>query len=167
MNNDMKRLTWIVVLVLTVSIGANIYLWHHQPTEQTTIEHDTLWRDTVINDPQPAETINTGRVVYIKVAVPQPQTRPDTVHDSIEVPIPIEQKRYDDSLYTAWVSGYQPALDSILLRLPTITETVTKTIVKPAPRLSLGIQVGVGIGLLQRQPDIYLGIGAQYNLWRR
>ena len=167
MNDDMKRLTWIVLLVLTVSIGANIYLWQHQPTEQTTIEHDTLWRDTVIHDPQPAETINTGRVVYIKVAVPQPQTQRDTVHDSIDVPVPIAQRRYDDSLYTAWVSGYQPALDSILLRLPTVTYTITRTIVTPSPRLTLGIQVGAGIGILQHHPDIYVGIGAQYNLWRR
>ena len=167
MNDDMKRLTWIVLLVLTVSIGANIYLWHHQHTEQTTIEHDTLWRDTVIHDPQPAETINTGRVVYIKVAVPQPQTQRDTVHDSIDVPVPIAQRRYDDSLYTAWVSGYQPALDSILLRLPTVTYTITRTIVTPSPRLTLGIQVGAGIGILQHHPDIYVGIGAQYNLWRR
>lgn len=161
----MKKLVLIISLLLAASIIVNIWQCSHQPTEQTTIEHDTVWKDTTIYEPQAAETINTGRVVYIKI--PQPQTRPDTVHDSIDVPIPIMQKRYDDSLYTAWVSGYQPALDSILLRLPTVTNTITRTIVTPSPRLTLGIQMGAGIGLLQHQPDIYVGIGAQYNLWRK
>ena len=77
------------------------------------------------------------------------------------------QKRYEDTLYTAWVSGYEPALDSIDLRLPTVTETVTKTIVKPSPLFSVGIQMGAGGGIFSRQPDIYIGVGGQLNLWRK
>jgi hypothetical protein len=128
------------------------------------IERDTVYNDTTIYKPVPVDSHKTGEIVYIRV--PYPVAVPgDTIHDSIDVPVPIIQKRYDDSLYTAWVSGFSPALDSINLRLPTITETVTKTIVKPAPRLSLGIQAGAGVGVFSRQPDIYLGVGAQWRLW--
>ena len=87
--------------------------------------------------------------------------------DSMVIALPIVQKRYEDSLYTAWVSGYEPALDSINLRLPTVTETVTKTIVKPSPLITFGVQAGAGFGIINRKPDIYLGVGAQINLWRK
>lgn len=163
----MKRAFWIIMAFFMVSIAVNVWQWKNRPVPGVVVERDTAWRDSIIREPQPAETIHTGRVVYIKVAVPQPHTRPDTVHDSIEVSVPIVQKQYDDSLYTAWVSGYEPNLDSINLRLPTITETVTKTIVKPSPLITFGIQAGAGWGVFQRQPDVYIGFGGQINLWRK
>ena len=160
----MKKALWIVVAVLTVSIAVNVWQWKNQPEAETRVEHDTVWRDSIIREPAPAETINTGKVVYIKIPVPGER---DTIRDSIEVPIPIVQKRYEDSLYTAWVSGYDPALDSIDLRLPTITETITKTIVKPSPLITFGVQVGGGYGVFNRKPDVYVGVGGQINLWRK
>ena len=163
----MKQAFGIILALLLISIGVNVWQWRSQPEASVVVEHDTIWKDTVIREPMPSETIQTGRVVYIKVAVPQPQTQHDTIRDSIEVPVPIIQKRYDDSLYTAWVSGFEPALDSIDLRLPTITETITKTIVKRSPLFSVGIQTGAGFGIISRQPDIYIGVGGQLNLWRK
>ncbi len=151
--------------MLVVSIAINCWQCSRQPQESTVVKRDTVWKDTTIYEPQAAETINTGRVVYIKVAVPQPQTQQDTVHDSIEVPAPIVQKRYDDSLYTAWVSGFEPALDSINIHQREVLTTVTKTVVQPAPRLSVGVQAGAGIGIFSRQPDVYIGVGAQWRLW--
>ena len=161
----MKKAFWIITAVLIVSIALNVWQCSHQPEPSVVVERDTVWKDSIIREPVAAETIQTDRVVYIKVAVAQPQTRPDTVHDSIEVPVPIVQKRYDDSLYTAWVSGFEPNLDSILIHQREITTTVTKTIVKPAPRLSVGIQAGGGFGIINKQPDIYIGVGAQWRLW--
>ena len=162
----MKKGFWIVVALLAASIAMNVWFWTTEPEPSIVIKRDTVWKDSIIREPLPAETINTGRVVYLRIPVPGPSDT-ITLHDSIDVPVPIYQKRYDDSLYTAWVSGYEPNLDSIDLRLPTITETVTKTIVKPAPRLSLGIQAGAGYGVINRKPDIYVGVGAQVNLWRK
>ena len=163
----MKRAFWIVVWLLAVSVAVNVWQWRNQPVPGVVVERDTVWRDSIIQEPVAAETIQTDRVVYIKVAVAQPHTRPDTVHDSIEVPVPIVQKRYDDSLYTAWVSGFEPNLDSIRLYHPTIVETITKTILKPSPLITFGIQAGAGLGVFQRQPDLYIGFGGQINLWRK
>ena len=161
----MRGCWWALVGLIALSFITNIYLLSRPEPEPTVvIERDTVWNDTTIYKPMPAETVDIGKTVYLRIPYPVPAGR-DTIHDSIDVPIPIIQKRYDDSLYTAWVSGFDPNLDSIYLRLPTITETVTKTIVKPAPRLSLGIQAGAGVGVFSRQPDIYLGIGAQWRLW--
>ena len=162
----MKKGFWIVVALLIASVSMNVWFWQTVPEPSIVIERDTVWKDSIIREPVPAETIDIGKTVYIKVPVPK-YLPGDTVHDSIEVSIPIMQKRYEDSLYTAWVSGYEPALDSINLRLPTITETVTKTIVKPLPLITVGLQVGGGYGVFNRKPDIYVGVGAQVNLWRK
>ena len=193
----MKKGFWIVVAVLAASIAMNVWFWTSEPEIETILKRDTVWRDTVIHDPAPAETINTGRVVYIRVPVKSgggltgdsprcativaqtgtvPMARPmdqnaGTVpmarEDSIDVPIPIVQKRYEDSLYTAWVSGFEPKLDSIWLYTPEIQTTAIKTVYEPTPLLTLGVQVGGGYGLIHRQPDIYVGIGGQINLWPR
>lgn len=164
----MKKGFWIVVAVLAASIAMNVWFWTSEPEIETILKRDTVWRDTAIYEPQPAETVNTGRVVYIRVPMPgERDTLRDTIRDSIDVPIPIVQKRYEDSLYTAWVSGFEPKLDSIRLYTPEIQTTVTKTVYEPTPLLTLGVQVGGGYGLIHRQPDIYIGIGGQINLWPR
>ena len=154
--------------MLAASIAINVWFWTTEPEPSIVIKRDTVWKDSIIREPLPAETINTGRVVYLRIPVPgKRDTLRDTIRDSIDIPVPIYQKRYEDSLYTAWVSGFEPKLDSIDLRLPTITETVTKTIVKPSPLFSVGIQAGAGIGVISRQPDFYIGVGGQLNLWRK
>ena len=161
----MKKALYFLLAAICLSVALNIWQCSRQPEESTVVEHDTVWKDTTIYEPQPAETVQTGRVVYIRV--PYLETTTDTVHDSIEVPIPIVQKRYEDSLYTVWVSGYEPNLDSIQLYQPEIFTTVTKTVVKPSPLITFGIQAGAGWGVFHRQPDVYIGFGGQINLWRK
>ncbi len=155
----MKKAFCIIALLLVASIVANVWLMNRDPVKETTTVHDTIWKDTSIYEPQPAETINTGRVVYIRV--PYPET--DTIHDSIEVSVPIMQKRYDDSLYTAWVSGFHPNLDSIRLHQREIVTTVTKYVEKPAKRLAIGPSIGVGYGIINGKPDVFAGVTVTWN----
>ena len=162
----MKKGFLFVVALLAASIAINVWFWTTEPEPSVVIERDTVWKDSIIREPLPAETIDIGKTVYIKVPVPE-YLPGDTVHDSIEVPVPIYQKRYEDSLYTAWVSGYRPNLDSIHLYLPEVQTSVTKTIVNPSPLITFGIQAGGGYGVINRKPDIYVGVGAQLNLWRK
>ena len=157
----------VVILALFIlSVATNVWLIKRgqvEPEPQVVIEHDTLWRDSTITKPVAADSTKTGEVVYIRIPYPVPG---DTIRDSIEVPIPIEQKRYDDSLYTAWVSGFRPALDSIRIYHPEITTTITKTIVQKAPRLSLGLSVGPGVSIdRDHHLGIYVGFTANYRLW--
>ena len=87
-----------------------------------------------------------------------------TVPDSANVVIPITQKVYEDSTYTAYVSGYRPQLDSLIFRMPREVVTI-KEYSKPK-RWGVGIQVGYGVnvsGTPQFSP--YIGIGVSYNLF--
>lgn len=146
------------------SVALNVGLLTRKVETVTRIERDTIWCDSIIREPVATDSVKK-ETVYIRV--PVEITRRDTVHDSIEVPVPIIQKRYEDSLYTAWVSGFRPRLDSISLHLPEITTTITQTIREPSPRITFGIQMGAGLGVINRQPDVYVGLGVQYNIFRK
>lgn len=161
-----KGCGWVILALFVLSIATNVWLLKRGQVEpQVIIEHDTLWKDTTIYKPAPVDSQKTGEIVYVKIPYPVP-TPGDTVRDSISVPIPIEQKRYEDSLYTAWVSGFRPALDSIRIYHPEITTTITKTIVQKAPRLSVGLSVGPGVSIdKERHMGIYVGFTANYRLW--
>lgn len=60
-------------------------------------------------------------------------------------------------------------VDSIALRFNvdypkiTQTQTITKTITKKK-HWNYGIQTGFGYGIYNRKPDLYIGVGFQYNM---
>lgn len=65
--------------------------------------------------------------------------------DSARVIVPITQKTYETDEYKAWVSGYEPELDSI--NIYRRTETVTNTLYLDKNRRRWGCMVGVGAGI--------------------
>ena len=87
-----------------------------------------------------------------------------TVPDSVNVVLPITQKVYDDANYTAYVSGYNPSLDSLIFKMPREVVTI-KEYSKPK-RWSVGVQVGYGV-TLKGTPQFapYVGVGVSYNLF--
>ena len=92
----------------------------------------------------------------------------DTVHpiciDSAGVNIPLTQKQYCDSTYTAWVSGYEPSLDSIRVYKKREVVTVSKIIKEPPNRFVVSLNVGYGI-TPQNGLQPYIGIGVGYKLF--
>lgn len=105
------------------------------------------------------------RYVTEKFPVNVPEL-PESATDSIDVVIPIAQAVYEDSLYTAYVSGYQASLDSLILRMPREVTTVTYARNAKNRRWDIGIQAGYGI-TLKGTPQLapYIGIGISYNLF--
>lgn len=87
--------------------------------------------------------------------------------DSVDVVIPITKKVYKDSLYTAYVSGYNPKLDSLVLHsqheVITINDCYPRSRKK---RWSVGVQIGYGIAL-RGVPEFtpYIGVGVSCNLF--
>ena len=73
----MKKGFWIVLALLIVSIGVNVWMWKNEPEASVVVERDTVWKDTVIREPVASETIQTGRVVYVKVPMQSAQKGQD------------------------------------------------------------------------------------------
>lgn len=86
--------------------------------------------------------------------------------DSADVVIPITQTVYEDSTYTAYVSGYRANLDSLIFRIPREVTTITNTHYQKPKQCSVGIQVGYGM-TLKGTPQFtpYIGVGVSYNLF--
>ena len=127
---------------------------------------DTVHRDTtyVYN----IDTVHVTKPIYFAKRVVDTMTIVlcDTLmlHDTLY--LPIEQKVYKDSNYTAWVSGYRPRLDSIYVRERFVERTLTNTITpyRKKKRWGVGLQVGYGYNGAAFAP--YLGVGVSYNFIR-
>ena len=104
-------------------------------------------------------------VRYVRVRVPVVR---DTLHsictDTIQVDMPITQKRYEDSTYTAWVSGYEPSLDSIRVYARKEVVTINKVTKEPLNRFVVSFNVGYGL-TPQNGLQPYIGVGVGYKLF--
>lgn len=107
--------------------GKGIY----QPTYGEKVARDTvIVHDTIPQYyPQPVEVIKT-KVDYKWLTRVRTNTDTLTLHDSVLVEVPITSKHYQSQEYDAWVSGYEPSLDSIFVyrEKEIITETITRTV---------------------------------------
>ena len=88
------------------------------------------------------------------------------VHDTI---LMREEKVYKDSTYTAWVSGYQPNLDSIEVYPKTVTNYITTEVTKTVTKVKEPkwvISVGGGVGY-NGKVEPYVGLSAGYVIWSK
>lgn len=77
--------------------------------------------------------------------------------DSVDIVLPIVQKTYRNDLYRAYISGYNPRLDSLFIAQPTSTVRIRD---KPK-RWSVGPYVGVDV---TGRPSV--GISLSYSVFR-
>ena len=159
---------WIVYCVLVCSLCLNWVLCceNGKGRIKGRIETDTT-RVTVVDTVPYVKPVARDSVVVRYVTKKLPIVY-NTVHpiciDSTDVNIPITQKQYCDSTYTAWVSGYEPSLDSIRVYKKREVVTINKIIKEPPNRFVVSLNIGYGLtpynGL---QP--YIGIGVGYKLF--
>ena len=132
------------------------------------ITRDTVTRiDTVFQYfPKPVE-VERIRTEYKWLTRVQTDTVTDytVLHDSVLVEVPIESRHYNSPEYDAWVSGYQPSLDSIKVyqKENYITERVVVS--KPPNRFTIGLQGGYGYGFKSKQWEPYVGIGVGIRIF--
>lgn len=85
-------------------------------------------------------------------------------NDTVWATVPRTQKRYGDSTYTAWVSGYEPRLDSIEVYRKTVTIVKRETVSK-RNGFNVGLTGGIGYGVFTGKPDLWLGVGCTVRLF--
>ena len=168
---------YIMIGVSVICILLSMLMGKCSKTEiQTKVETDTVFQERI-------DTIHlTHTVTRYR---PQP-TRTDTIFvtdtQTQEVAQHIKKTYEVDSLhidttcippasvnYHLLVRTDNYDVDSIALRFnvdyPKIiqTQTITKTVTKKK-RWNYGIQTGFGYGIYNRKPDLYIGVGIQYNI---
>lgn len=115
------------------------------------------------------DTITCEKPIYRTKCVSVTDSVRVVVHDTVVVSVPREMRVYEDSLYRAEVSGYEPSLDRIEIYAPTmvVTKTEQQVIhVKKPSRWGIGVQVGYGITKQGQafNPGPYIGVGVSYNI---
>ena len=168
---------YIMIGVSVICILLSMLMGKCSKTEiQTKVETDTVFQERI-------DTIHlTHTVTRYR---PQP-TKTDTIFitdaQTQEVAQHIKKTYEVDSLqidttstphgmvsYHLLVRTDNYDVDSIALRFnvdyPKIiqTQTITKTVTKKK-RWNYGIQTGLGYGIYNRKPDLYIGVGIQYNI---
>lgn len=157
-----------------------------RPPEVTVISDTITIRDTIyVPTPQPESNKNLG---YTPVTLPTwipispkdgkndnhlPESNESTNEtdeaaeiehpDSATVSIPIEQRHYTGDDYEAWVSGWNPSLDSLQIYRPTQQITTTTQVTRWKTK-RWGLSIGAGIVASPKggiQPGIF--IGASYT----
>ena len=168
---------YIMIGVSVICILLSMIMGKCSKTEiQTKVETDTVFQERI-------DTIHlTHTVTRYR---PQP-TRTDTIFitdaQTQEVAQHIKKTYEVDSLqidttcippasvnYHLLVRTDNYDIDSIALRFnvdyPKIiqTQTITKTVTRKK-HWNYGIQTGFGYGVYNRKPDLYIGVGIQYNI---
>ena len=124
------------------------------PKEIQVVKRDTLRLNSPILREIHKVTHDTIKIVMNDTIV-----RRDTIY------LEREQRVYEDDEYKAFVSGFQPRLDSIYVYPKTIYETKVSTR-KEWRQFTYGVQVGVGVVMpFTSSPSFggYVGIGIGYN----
>lgn len=155
---------WGALVCFLVSYMAGGY--HFRDTAKMVVKTDTLHDTVTVREP----VFVTERAVRTDtVWLPVVRTRTDTVllrsdglKDSVRAVVPITQKVYADSTYKAWVSGYNPKLDSIQVYRQTVVTTKTETVVRKR-RIGIGVQAGYGYGFRYGGIEPYVGLGVSWN----
>ena len=168
---------YIMIGVSVICILLSMIMGKCSKTEiQTKVETDTVFQERI-------DTIHlTHTVTRYR---PQP-TRTDTIFvtdtQTQEVAQHIKKTYEVDSLhidttstphgivnYHLLVRTDNYDVDSIALRFNvdypkiTQTQTITKTVTRKK-HWNYGIQTGFGYGVYNRKPDLYIGVGIQYNM---
>ena len=155
----MKRIAIVIniIILFTLLFGVLRYyeLYHNvlnAPILKDTITiTDTI---TVTAPPVKVNKVTKKDTVYL----PSP-----TLDDTIDVILPLEEKVYEDSTFRAVISGFKPSLKELTIYPTTTTITEKKLIRTKEKGFKLRPSIGIGYGLIHREPDLYIGISLTYN----
>lgn len=118
-----------------IGLALGILLMLIPYTFKSTIPKPILKTDTIHTTS--IDTIFIDKIKYVKTS------KLDTIfiYDTILIK---EQKIYEDTISTIWISGINPEIDSIKYRLPRDTFFITNEIEQK--RINKGIILGIGLG---------------------
>lgn len=152
---------YIIYVISFILILICFFQWKYPKIE--IIEKEIIKRDTVTL----VDTLYIEKPVYKTKYI----TKVDTVYvnDTIPIALPVETKVYEDSTYTAQVSGIRADLDWIKVypKQTTIYEEKVIQIAQKQPLFEFKPSVGLGWGITTKKPDIWVGGSLTVNINRK
>ena len=156
----MKNVWLYVVIIILFSLC--FYQWKYpkiKTIETIKIERDTITLRDTMRIPYPVyDTVYTHSIdtVYL----PSEDTTMVLQHQT---------KIYEDSTYKAQISGYNPSLDWIETYNNTkyIYEEKVVQIAQKQPLFEFKPSVGIGYGIINKKPDIWVGGSLTVNINRK
>lgn len=153
----------ILGVLLCISMILNIFLYLEHSSIESKKVCDTT-KVTVVDSVKKSFPVSVDSFVvrYITKSLPiaSDSATKQLRSDSVKVQIPISQKVYEDTLYRAYISGYEPNLDSITIKQR--TTYITHTNRDKESRFRIGLQAGYGLTPKGMMP--YVGVGLSYKL---
>jgi len=155
----------IIAHMVALVVGIIIGLWVSHCTrgqvEPGKVERDTVTVHDTVPDvaPTPKDSVRTKWLTRWLPAKHDTITQWMTLtkHDSVAVQVPITSKHYGNETYDAWVSGFEPNLDSIFVYQKTeyITTTITK--MKPPNKWEMDLLGGIDYNTAQNRYTPFAG----------
>ena len=160
-------LAWAILGLCTGFFSAKAI--YDKPIEES-VTRDTVTLHDTIPDiaPMPKDSV---RLKYVTRWLPRAVH--DTIdhfvdvskmmHDTVAVQVPITSKHYSSKDYDAWVSGFEPSLDSIKVYKETqvITETITR--MKPPNKWELDLTGGIDYNFTAKKYTPHVGGELMYK----
>ena len=148
----------LLCVLCGIWIGKGMY---DRPVDESVSRDTVILHDTVPDiAPEPKDSVRTKWVTRWLPAKPDTVSRNGEIFrefpqisanfsatDTVAVQVPITSKHYSGKNYDAYVSGFEPNLDSIFVYNETqlITETITR--MKPPNKWSLTVNAGIDYGV--------------------
>ena len=151
-------LKYSIIAILSVLL---IVLWLKKPKE--IIKETVTERTDTIYIEKPVPTFITLKD-YAFFEFPKDSLIYVTDTDTVLIPIPIEEKVYEDSTYYCRISGYNANLEELKVYQKTIEHTIEKTI-KQKPLLSIGPSASIGYDPINKKLSTTVGFSIILPIW--
>lgn len=147
-----KFILYIIIVVLGVCLLISL-------TNRKEVSSQHTLHDTIV-----VERIDTFKAIVPRFIV---ETIVDTLYvekgDSMPLKLPKTQRLYQDTTFMAWVSGFEPNLDSIKVFQNTKYVTIENTTIKEIYPKSLQVYGNVGAFMIQKEIAPYLGVKVKFK----
>ena len=160
--NYYKIYSVILTVLSVILLATTIYYSNNQKVVYDTVTQN----DTIVIKSIDTITIEKAEIIYRDVHIL------DTIYIE-DTALVVEQKTYQDTISTVYFQGINAFIDSIEYRIPRDTiqieiekiQTVKEKDNFFKNRFVVTAGVYAGYGLLNRKPDIYVGLGFGVRLY--
>lgn len=190
----MSRQNLIAIGLVVALVAASLffgYKWGRNSIEPEIVTR-TEYKTIRVKDPTPALSFKTGNLIFVPVETVKsksdstihlapldaPTASPDSIADNMVVELPEEVKEYADTAktddgmfinYRIGVKGYNPSLAYADFSVPYIHSSSVVERKQPIVEVAVGPTAGFGYGMINRNPDFFVGFGVtlKFNLRSR